>query len=147
MVSGDQSFSEAVSARKEFVVIEPVYCQTFHLDAQLALAERVDSELRLVLEFVMKFKWEPDGWAKVRDVLASGRLAACFDRYNDIVHSEHRLNEHIVSVIKRALLSAIRPSLQAALQDIFSDGFEMFSQGRGFSVSGEKIETLVATLS
>jgi len=146
MVSGDQSFSESVSARKEFVVIEPVYCQTFHLDAQLALAQRVNPELRLVLEFAMKFKWDQDDWIKVNDALSSGRLAGYFSSFNDIVHTEHRLNERIVSVVKRALLSAHRPSVRAALRDIFSDGFEAFASGRGFIARQAQIESLAALL-
>ena len=127
MVSGDQSFSEAVSAGKDVMVIEPVYCQTFHLDAQLALAERVSPDLRLVLEFAMQFKWEESTWQEVSTILRSGRCGAYFAEYNTLIHQEHRLNEHIVAVVKRAVLTASNAELARVLTGLFSEAIQAFS--------------------
>ena len=127
MVSGDQSFSEAISAGKDVMVIEPVYCQTFHLDAQLALAERVSPDLRLVLEFAMQFKWEESTWQEVSNILRSGRCGSYFAEYNTLIHQEHRLNEHIVAVVKRAVLTASNTELRRVLTGLFSEAIQSFS--------------------
>ena len=127
MVSGDQSFSEAISARKSIVVIEPMYCQTFHLDAQLALAERVHPELRQVLEFAMQFKWDAKAWKRIVEILQSEQLREHCTRYHRLVHREHRLNDRIVWAVKRALLSAVKPDVAAAQHHLFNDAFEAFA--------------------
>jgi hypothetical protein len=142
MVSGDQSFSEAVSARKECVVIEPVYCQTFHLDAQLALAERVSPDLRFLLEFAMKFAWDEAAWNTVRQTLQSGRTKDLFQRFNELTHTEHRLNERIVSLVKRGLITSINSELRVDLSQLLRVACDDFAAGRGFTLWGRDLDEL-----
>jgi hypothetical protein len=142
MVSGDQSFSEAVSARKECVVIEPVYCQTFHLDAQLALAERVSPDLRFLLEFAMKFAWDDVGWVTVRQTLQSDRTRELFQRFNELTHTEHRLNERIISLVKRGLITSRSSELRLAFSEVLRVACDGFAAGRGFTLLGDDLHAL-----
>lgn len=142
MVSGDQSFSEAVSARKECVVIEPVYCQTYHLDAQLALAGAVDPELRKILEFAMKFKRDDAAWEGVRGVLTSGRLSGYFARFNARIHQDHRLNERVVAIVKRALLTSRREEITRAQTTLFENALKTFRPREGLTILGEDLQNL-----
>lgn len=142
MVSGDQSFSEAVSARKECLVIEPVYCQTYHLDAQLALAGAVDPELRQILEFAMQFKRDDAAWKSVRDVLKSGRLSGYFGRFNARIHEEHRLNERVIAIVKRALLTSRSDGITEAQVTLFENALKTFRPREGLTIKGEDLRNL-----
>ncbi len=76
VVSGDQSFSDAVSADKAILYVEPVYCQAYHVDAVLALTGRIAPEMQTVLRFGARSVWSDEGYGEIVSLLSSPETGA-----------------------------------------------------------------------
>ena len=142
MVSGDQSFSDAVSAGKEILVVEPVYCQTYHLDAVLDLAERVSPDLREVLSFGMQVRRSASSYERIRGILRTPDLPARFARFDREIQSHHNANEALVSLVKRTLLTHARPDLRETQEAILREVWATFSPEEGIRLPGERLAAL-----
>ncbi len=103
MVSGDQSFSDAISTGKAIGVIEPVYCQTFHLDATVALARDLDPDYAALLEAGLQYGWSPDRVAKAFETRTPSELEASGREVAARIQSRHNLNPVVKAVVRRAL--------------------------------------------
>jgi hypothetical protein len=142
IVSGDQSFSEAVSANKLSIVIEPVYCQTWVIDSQLALAERVNPDLKRILELAMQFKFDDARFESLKSLIREPRIHTDFQRFNAIVRDEHRLNERAVDLVKRVLLTLQSPPLAEAQEALVKATWARLAPDEGVTVPGESIAAL-----
>jgi hypothetical protein len=117
MVSGDQSFSDAVSARKAVVYIEPVYCQTWHMDAVCALADRVAPPARTVLAFGMQYEWSEQGYGPVAEILSGPDPMAPFLAMNDAIWANHNLNPAVMAMVRRQLATAAHPEMAVRVRE------------------------------
>ncbi len=106
MITGDQSFSDALAEDRAIVVIEPMYCQTWAIDAQLALAESIDPSYAAVLRFSMTAKWDAGAWPGVRETLRSGRAVAAAHAFNARIRADYALEQRVVNLVKRRLVQA-----------------------------------------
>lgn len=134
MVTGDQSFSDAVSAGKAIAIMEPVYCKTWHLDAWLELAEVADPELAALLRFSMAARWQDADWQRVRAFVACGGLLPAARRLNHTLIHEHDASETMIRAICRRYWTARRPELAQAQRDLLMAAWRHFDGVTGLPV-------------
>ncbi len=146
LVSGDQSFSEAVSAGKAIVYLEPVYCQTFHLDAALALARQLAPEVAEILDFGMQLKWDDTRWAAVADLLRRPDLYALYTRFDEAIWRDHEANRALVDVIVRTLWTLRSAPLRDAQQDLLERAWSSWSADDGVLVAGRDLGRVAAVV-
>lgn len=103
MISGDQSFSDAVALGSAPLVIEPMYCQTWALDAQLALAGAISPRYEQVLRFAMNARWDAAGWPEIRAALQSDEVRNAAIAWSERIRREHDLAPALVAAVNRAL--------------------------------------------
>jgi len=115
MVSGDQSFSDAISALKSVAVIEPVYCQTWHLDAVCVLAATIDEGVEAVLRAGLHYEWSPTHLDAVMGALESRATWDAFERLTRLISSDGNANRGIIQVVKRAIWT-LSPNLRSKTQ-------------------------------
>jgi hypothetical protein len=121
MVSGDQSFSDAVSALKALAVIEPVYCQTWHLDAVCELAAGLDSEVGALLKAGLAYEWQPE---RMDEVLAPTKASNFWRRAIGLSRSIvdfHNLNRPVLGAIRRAAWASHPQAGEAVAQWLVSE--------------------------
>lgn len=150
LVSGDQSFSEAVSAGKAILYLEPVYCQTFHLDAALALAGQVAPAVREILDFGMQFKWDDARWPRIRELLQRQELYDDYRRFDEAIWQSHDANRPLVDVILRALWTLEDDNLRTSVVALLRHTWSSWSVEEGVTVRGldlGKVAAAVAGLS
>ena len=133
VVSGDQSFSDAISADKTILYAEPVYCQAWHIDALLALAGRVAPEMQAVIRFGTRSVWSEDGYDAIVDLLARPDALAPFHALAAEVRASHDANGALVAAVKRTLLTHADPTIRAAVADLLTRGNAAFRASSGWS--------------
>jgi hypothetical protein len=143
MVSGDQSFSDAVSADKRVLIIEPVYCQTYHLDSVLALAKRHAPDAHTVLELGMRYRRAAGDHERLVQALGETSLPAQYAEFNAHIHTQHNANAALIALIKRALWTAIKPELAEEQRKLWEAAWRTFDVAQGIALDAEE---LVATL-
>ncbi len=116
MVSGDQSFSDAVSAGKAVVAIEPVYCQTWHLDAVAALASRVAPSARALIDLGHRHTWGAAERAELARLVAADGLVDGFSALSDTVRTDHDGNAAMVAAASHAWAVGHRPAARALVE-------------------------------
>jgi hypothetical protein len=121
MVSGDQSFSDAVSALKAIAVIEPVYCQTWHLDAVCDLAARLHGQVGAMLKAGLTFEWQPQ---HMDEVLQYSKEPGFWHRAVELskaIVAFHDVNRPILAAIRRAAWVSDREGDSAIAQWLGSE--------------------------
>jgi hypothetical protein len=134
VVSGDQSFSDAISADKAILYAEPVYCQAWHIDALLALSGRVAPEMQTVIRFGTRSVWSEDGYDAIVEILSRPDALAPFLALAAEVRRSHDANAPLVAAVKRTLLSHADPAVRAAVLDRVTRGNAAFRAVSGWTV-------------
>ena len=134
MVSGDQSFCDAVTAGKAVLVVEPMYCQTWALDAQIAMAERVSAPLAKVLRFATAAKWDAGNWPQVLALLTDRGVVDDAQRWAAEVREQHNLATRLPGMVSRALWTHQDPTLAAEQVTAWKQAWAQFSVVEGLSV-------------
>lgn len=142
MVSGDQSFSEAISAGKAVLYLEPVYCQTYHLDAVLELAARVAPAAHQVLDFGMQYRWDPVRYPAVQAHLASGELYAGYRALNATIQHGHDCGPPLVELLTRVLWTIARPAVVDAARIALESAWATADPTQGITLRGEDLAAL-----
>lgn len=141
MVSGDQSTSEALSARKWIAITEPYYCQTWVTDALLALADGW-SGLRPVLDWGVDPNPGDERWAEMARAVADPELPERGIELANHIRAHHRANERIAGVVKRTLLEDRRPDLVRAERALLADAYDRYTVEHGIRLSRAGLRTL-----
>ena len=147
MVTGDQSFSDAVSADKAIAIMEPVYCKTWHIDAWLAVAEATDPGLAALLRFSMAARWDEADWQTSRAFLQSGALVPAARRLNKTMVSQHDATPVMLQAICRLFWTARRPDLAAAQTALLQTAWSGFEATSGLPVDEAGLSALAALVS
>jgi hypothetical protein len=145
MVSGDQSFSEAVSMGKAVVYLEPVYCQTYHLDAVLDLAGRVAPAAREVLNFGMQYRFDEGRYPAVQAHLTSPELYEEFRTLNATIHADHDCGPALVGLLSRVLWTIRSPAVHEATVKLLERAWADAEVARGVTLDGAGLSELRAT--
>ena len=138
MVSGDQSFTDAVSANKAIAIMEPVYSQTYLIDGFLALAEEADMGLAETLRFGTQGLWDRRGYENMQAFVRSGALVSAARRVNAAIQSEHNANSTLVAAVKRRLLTACSAQLADAQRELFEVAWRGFDSRDGLSLPAQQ---------
>jgi hypothetical protein len=139
MVSGDQSFSDAVSARKAIWLVEPVYCQTWHLDAVCRLAAEISPRLEALLQVGLRFAWRPEALSGLEEGLATEGQALVRDAValSDRVIADHAAGGPVLAALGRAFrLARGDAGLAARSERLVAHGLAALRGGRLPSAAG-----------
>ena len=142
MVSGDQSFSEAVSMGKALLYLEPVYCQTFHLDAVLELADRVAPRVREILNFGMQYHFDPAGYPAIEARLKQPDLWDEYAAFNRTIQEEHDCSRRLINLINRALWTHHDAAVSKASSAALERAWQHADVARGVTLSGADLSLL-----
>lgn len=126
MVSGDQSFSDAVSAGKAIALMEPVYCQTFHIDSFLALAADIDADLAATLRLGMQARRDEDETRRALQFARSGGLERTGRALSARVRTDHDASGALVRAIARFFWTCRSPELAAQTRAFLADAWSRF---------------------
>lgn len=149
MVTGDQSFSEAVSAGKAIALMEPVYCKTFHMDSILALAETVDAALADTLRMGMQAVRDEAQWQRAVAFACSGGLQRAGQALSTRVREDHNASGPLMQAITRRLWTQRRPALADACREVMERAWTRLDATDTISLNPQDLEplrALVATL-
>ena len=144
MVSGDQSFSEAVSMGKVIVYLEPVYCQTFHLDAVVELAREVAPSLAAVLEFGMQYTFDERRYPLIQAHLSAPGFYEEASAFNQAVQRDHACGERLINLLRRALWTHHADGVAEVAKALLKRAFEAADVGRGVTLLGSELAALAA---
>jgi len=144
MVSGDQSFSEAVSGGKAVLYLEPVYCQTYHLDAVLDLAGRVAPPVREVLDFGMQYQRDAGRYPAIEAHLASPALHEAYRVLNTTIQRDHDCGPGLVDLLTRALWTLRVPAVATAARVALEAAWAGAHPDRGITLADEHLAALRA---
>jgi hypothetical protein len=145
MVSGDQSFSEAVSMGKAVLYLEPVYCQTYHLDAVLELAGRVAPSAREVLNFGMQYSFDEARYPGVQARLASSALYDEYRALNATIQADHDCGPALIGLVSRALWTIRSPAVHGMTVRILEDAWTRAEVEGGVTLGGAELAQLRAS--
>lgn len=144
MVSGDQSFSEAVSMGKAVLYLEPVYCQTYHLDAVLELAGRVAPAAREVLNFGMQYRFDEERYPAVQAHLTSSEFYEEFRALNATIHADHDCGPALMALLSRVLWTIRSPAVHDATVQLLERAWSDAEVARGVTLDGAGLSQLRA---
>ena len=147
MVSGDQSFSDAVSMGKAILYLEPVYCQTYHLDAVLELAGALAPSAREVLNFGMQYRFDAQAYPALKAKLRSPTLWKDYQAFNNAIQKEHACGLRLMNLIKRALWTLRSPALRKAASTALDRAWSEADSEAGVTLKGADLERLVQSVS
>ena len=142
MVSGDQSFSEAVSMGKAVLYLEPVYCQTYHLDAVLDLAQRVAPSAHEILDFGMQYRFDEARYPKVEAQLSSEGLYEAYRALNATIQADHDCGPALMALLTRVLWTIRSPQVREATRHLLDEAWTKASVADGVSLSGAALRKL-----
>lgn len=134
LVSGDQSFSDAISANKAILYIEPVYCQAYHVDAVAAIASRVAPDAQTLLAFGMRSIWSEEGYDAIIRILSAPDAMAPFRAFGAEVRAHHNANRPLTAIVKRQLLSHADPAVAARVAAQIHAAIRDFTVAEGFTL-------------
>ncbi len=138
VVSGDQSFSDAVSANKAILYTEPVYCQAYHVDAVAAIAARIAPDIQTVLTFGMRSIWSEEGYDAIIRILSAPDAMATFRAFDAEVRAHHNANRALVAIVKRQILSHADPAVAARVGATIQTAIRDFTAAVGFTLPTER---------
>ena len=147
MVAGDQSVSDAVSADKAIVLMEPVYSQTWLIDAFVALAERTDPDLAATLRFGLTARWDADAWQQVETILDTDQLVASARRLNATIRDQHDARPAMIHAIRRCFWSHLRPSLADLQRRLLVQAWQDFEPAQGLRLDTSELAEAINKLS
>ena len=134
VVSGDQSFSDAVSANKAILYTEPVYCQAYHVDAVAAIASRIAPDIQTLLAFGMRSIWSEEGYDAIIRILSAEGAMAPFHAFDAEVRAHHNANRALVAIVKRQLLSYADPAVATRVGAAIQTALRDFTAATGFTL-------------
>lgn len=146
MVSGDQSFSDAVSAGKAVVAIEPVYCQTWHLDAVAAIAAQVAPPAQALIALGHRHTWGEAERAVLVDLIGAGGLVDACAAVARAIRADRNGNAAMVAAATHAWAVAHRPEARALVQDYVARALADFDPRAGWSLDPAQWRALAADL-
>ncbi len=134
MVSGDQSITDAISADKAIAIMEPVYCQTYLIDALIDLAVATDPGLAATVRFGMAARWDPTGWQVASDFLASGALIGSARRMNATIRDRFDASLPMVHAIRRRLWTERSPALAQVQRELLTEAWRSYEPAAGLAL-------------
>jgi hypothetical protein len=99
---------------KAVLYLEPVYCQTYHLDAVLALAGRVAPAAHEVLNFGMQYSFDEARYPGVQARLGAPSLYDEYRALNATIQADHDCGPALIALINRALWTHRSPAVYEA---------------------------------
>ena len=129
---------------KVIVYLEPVYCQTFHLDAVVELAREVAPSLAAVLEFGMQYTFDERRYPLIQAHLSAPGFYEEASAFNQAVQRDHACGERLINLLRRALWTHHADGVAEVAKALLKRAFEAADVGRGVTLLGSELAALAA---
>jgi hypothetical protein len=130
---------------KAVLYLEPVYCQTYHLDAVLELAGRVAPSAREVLNFGMQYSFDEARYPGVQARLASSALYDEYRALNATIQADHDCGPALIGLVSRALWTIRSPAVHGMTVRILEDAWTRAEVEGGVTLGGAELAQLRAS--
>ena len=142
MVTGDQSFSEAISGGKAVLYLEPVYCKTYHLDAVLDLAGRVAPPAQEILNFGMQYRFDAARYPRIETHLTSRTLYEACRAMNTTIQQHHDCSKPLIEMLTRVLWTLKHPVVADRAHDALTKAWRNAHPERGITIDDADLGAL-----